>query len=201
MSFPHTLGLAEALRVMGVKGGQIPRLSDAMVPVVVLGDFSRSYSAEPFESRGISGARTTYPNLTRALFRVQSRSRGGIVVEDIRVNNAAGALGAQYCFVDILDSPPAGATEFPLVVVQHGNPALPAQSRVFQGDLPAAYVPTGTGPIDFSGLIIGTNPVSMLARFYIPPGRHLVLVGENTNGGQLQSVVTFREIPEPVGAP
>ena len=60
------------------------------------------------------------------------------------------------------------------------------------------------GPIDFSGLIAGANPLGYSARFFIPPGRHLCFFGKDiigAGGGQIQSSLAWREIPEPIGPP
>ena len=197
MTFPHTLGLSQALRIIGVKGGSIPELGAALLPVVVLADFSDSYSAEPFETRGFAGTRTTRPIGTRGWLRVHSRGRGGIVIEDLRFLNTVALGGAEPVFIDILDTPPA-ATETALAIVSNGNPALPPASLVFQGDTTSS--PSGAGPVDLSGSLLGVAPI-IGARFHVPAGRHLCLWSENVGSGQNQSALAWREIPEPIGPP
>ena len=59
MTAPTTFGVSRLLSQLGVKGGGLPGLETrAMQPVIVMGDFSNTLSAEPVETRAIWGGET-----------------------------------------------------------------------------------------------------------------------------------------------
>jgi len=193
--YAHTLGLGEALRVAGVKGGEVPAIEARVIPVMVLADFSRTYSAEPFESRAFAAARSISPAGTRFWMRLQSRSPGGLVVEDIRISLSVITVG--FCFVDVVQPFPVPVVENPVTILQTGGGST--RSSLFIGWTTAA--PSGTGPVDMGGLIVGANPLATVPRFHVPPGFNLIFFGEQIGQTQAEVSCTWREIPEPIGVP
>ena len=87
-----TWDLSKLLDVMGVKGGEVPRLAgSALQPVVIAADFSRTQSPEAVEGRGFVGASITMPAQYMMGWYLFSQSRGGMVLE--RLSLQATSIG------------------------------------------------------------------------------------------------------------
>ena len=81
MTFPTTFSTSEVLRLLGIKGGGIPTIdAGTMQPVIIMGDFSRSLSSEPFERRGFFAAQVVVPAAQFATIEMLPVGGGGAVI-------------------------------------------------------------------------------------------------------------------------
>lgn len=199
MTSPHTLGLSEALRVSGIKSGVVPGIEGSIQPVMVLADFSATYTAEPFEARAITADRVTLtPNgVRRFYFELLSAAPGGLVVEYLQALQQLGTGGSNLFHLDVLATPPAGTTKVDAKTVGVGG--RPTSSLAYMGYTDA--LPTGIGPLALDTFsqaqLVGT-------RVFVPPGQRLVLTGVFAFAGgtpEFFVTVVWREIPQPLGEP
>jgi len=196
--YRHNFSISEALARGGVKGGPIPAIVSNVQPVIVMADVSQSYSGEPLEGRGAVAAQssTTLPAgpVTRAFLRIESRSVGGVVIEDIF---AQGNIGSTAVFLDIIPTEALFAREeVEKEILSCGGAAI--FSRYFDG---RANTPvTGSGPFSF-GLTLGARTPF---RAFIPPGSSFVAYAADLAGagnGGISGQIVFREIPQSIGLP
>ena len=199
MTTAHTLGLSEALRVAGIKGGVVPGIEESIQPVMILADFSKTYTAEPFEARAICADMVSWlgNGVKRFYFELLAVSHGGLVVEYLSALQQGTVTGGLLHYIDVADEPP-------------GTPAKAAAKQRSIGGrdtVSLAYIGTsdaladGVGPIDISTF---SQAALIGSRLYVGPGRRMIVTGEFAFlGGTAQGFVTcvWREIPHHLGEP
>lgn len=192
--YRHNLSISEALSRSGVKGGPIPGITQEVVPVALLADFSQVYSGPTVEARAYTGRKSPIlPPGRRWFFFLPIVAPGGAVVDEVRTN-IYGASVTQEVWVDIIDSgsPPTPATFFdPVAKLDTGG--TPTRSIPMMGD--TIEPPSGVGPFD-PGVFQNVS----LHTLYVPSGGALLIMPEQL-GEQGQCFLTFREVPAPVGLP
>ena len=187
----HNLSIGEAMSRAGVKGGRIPDFANSIVPVMLVANFSNTYSGEPLEARGVAGRSEGTAAGQRALIRLHSLAPGGIVVERLIILG----FGANGGWLDVLNEAVPTTVEAEAFVLDVGG--ADAVSRVITGD--TVEVGTGAGPIDLSYL-----GVLDASRVYVPPGSILTIVAQDAAGGGLGPwdwQMIWREIPAPIALP
>lgn len=191
----HNLSISDALARSGVKGGQIPQFLQGVQPVIILANFSQTYSGEPLEGRGIAAdLAPACPIGQRSYVRLHSFSPGGLVIENLSAVDPAFPFATQT-WLDIVDEIPAGTTfEAAAQVLQSGG--TPAVSDVFHGHTTA--VPSGAGPMDN----VVFNPQALI-RMYVPNGTMLWVITDAVSDGtqRLGWRFVWREIPAPIAGP
>jgi len=191
VSFPfirHNLSVGDALARSGVKGGHVPDYANSIQPVIVVANFSNTYSGEPLEGRGLSGRNESVPNGERFVYMLVCKAVGGLVVERMIIQG----LGASGGWIDILDGPVATITQGPAFVLQIGGAV--AVSDSLSGT--TFELPTGVGPVDLSFLgVLDEN------RVYVPPGKTLHVFSDVVGPFNAEFEIAWREIPAAIGLP
>ena len=192
MSFDHTLALGSLLKNIGVKGGQIPLINDALVPVLVVGSVE-TLDASPVEARGLVGALLQPSAGNRAAFRLSAVGKA-LIVQDI-YTSLIGVTGKV-------------ASDWNLRIgVQEGGPFTGGAAAILKhmdvGGLEAKGVASeiknaGGVPTTFTKLVGDLTFPGQ--RWFIPAGHSLTITTANTSedfGLQL----VWRELPAPIGGP
>lgn len=213
MTFPfdprHTLNVSEARRRAGVKGGEQPGLGNTMQPVIIMADFSSTYSGEPLEGRRVFAGRVEsipLPAGRRGYVEIRAQSAGGIVIEFFQcsVNGFTdGSAVTGTVFVDILpDTPgtftPVGADPFPSLDCG----AIPTTTFMRGGWTTASS--SGAGPTDLAGLTVFTAVGGPASHLYVPPGSIFACFtsGVTLNASNFMFISAgVREIPVQIGQP
>lgn len=187
--YRHTLGISSALARSGVKGGTIPGFSQDVQQVVILADFSSSYSGSPVEGRALAASQLLIGIGNRGFIEFSSQAQGGCVFESVSVF-FSGSGGNVFLDVTTVPVIPFGAT-IPLLKVDTGG--TPTFSTGILGA--TNDVPTGVGPIDLS--VFGA--AFPLARIYTPPGSFLRMISDAVGPLFIECALHWREIPTGIG--
>lgn len=195
----HTLSLGAILRASGVKGGEQPLIAaGTMVPVMVMADFSSSFSGEPLEARLVVGDADTVTDATdHGWFRIDSRGPGGIIVEAVTIASTVGGA-----FVDRVPTDQIPAPSFERVAAQVQTGGLTGLSQSFIGRTTAP--PQGAGPLDLSTFFGFAAVYQALHRVWVPSGSSLIFISQGVGNGipqQWNPVAVYREIPAAIGLP
>lgn len=188
----HNLSIAQAFARSGVKGGAIPQFAGSVQPVMVMADFSESYSGVPIEARGFAGGVSPLtPGVERAVVLLRVIAAGGALVENLH----AVAQGSDpSVWLDVSEQIPTMSVENPAAQIEVGG--APTTSDATEGY--STDAPSGVRS-DFGGGLTGANP---LQRLYVPSGAALILMSNLT--GPSASIVwrlLWREIGAAIQGP
>lgn len=196
-------GLSRAMDSIGVQGGSIPGLAPGgMVPTIQLGDLSRNFAAEVFESRALVGTLVWAATANFVgVFELASRAPGGIVIESLSVTPArapyAGTDGSPGFHMTITQTPILSGVTFDRTPTNIGGGAVKSSLRV--GEMPTTWY----GPVVPPFLLPEweLQPTTIWVR----PGSFLTLGSGAYNLTAAVSAASvnmvWREIPEIQGVP
>lgn len=193
MSFDHTLALGSLLKNIGVKGGQIPLINDALVPVLVVGSVE-TLDASPVEARGLVGHVVAPPITNRGAFRLSAVGRA-LIVQDVYTSliGVTGKVAADWnLFVGIQQGGPftGGATSSVTKIDVGGLAATGlCSASVNAGAVPGTGFTNMVGDLTFPG-----------QRWFVPAGHSLTVTTKNV-GESFGLQLIWRELPAPIGAP
>jgi len=194
-NFQTTLAGGELLRLLGVKGGHLPDIAlSSYIPVLVMGDFSKTLSSEPIEARGFSAEIiAAAPGARYGTFTLQSVAPGGIIIEHIRLSLPAYG-GVDGAFYIRLQTTPFSAA--PLMQVQNIG-GRTVGSRVY-ADQEILRAVTDSSEVGFEPSSRTVNLAQ--ARFYVPAGSFLICQSAIA-ATPFGYVVAWRELAEVLGEP
>jgi len=182
---------------IGVQGGSIPGLAPGgMVPVIQLGDLTKNFASQVFESRGLSGSVFAGSGVIDEIlvWSLSARSPGGSVVEDIQVQ--ANTLAQPIPTI------PNGAWVMDLSVNRYAPPATVPYTSI-GGHTPKNALHFGDRTWDITewANAMPTDFTFGGLNIWIPPGSFLNLGMASYRGlGTVDPIATvsfsWREIPE-----
>lgn len=195
-----TFDLSSVQRALGMKVGVgLPSMqTDSMMPVVLLADFSRSFAAEAFESRGVLGSETLSGDvLNRPVIELKAISPGGVVIEEVRVFHGVlnGLASARVTFLNQVN--PIAVPLAPIVdpenIIEIGGDPVTSVGRSFAlvGEPSSAGIPVI--------LDAGSAAVTNMG-WFLPSGRVFRINGTLAPTSTLAASIQFREIPVSVGS-
>lgn len=198
MSAPTTFAVTELLRLLGVKGQHVPALAiGEYQPVMVMGDFSGTLAVEPIETRAFAGASFGPGGAGRyAEVEFLAVAPGGVVIEALFLGQPESSATDPRVWVrsgltTFLTGPLTPSTPVP---TGGGNPTsqlTQSYSFVSWGSVTAPELPWSPAlqQFDFSPI-----------RWFVPSGSRIAFQASGLNT-RLNVVISWRELPEPVGAP
>lgn len=194
-----TLGVSAVLRGLGVKGGRLPGINvDRYTPVVVMGDFSRTLTSEPLESRGVAAEYLSAVGGQYGTVQLQVVAGGGAIIESCRLaaptwgGGSAHFKGGVYTSGGLV----AGAA---CNTLELGGASVRSLATFGTS---AAVLGAGYATFPLTGEVTGGAAATDLSilRWYVPAGAFLMLQC-GTTFEEFAFMVSWREIPEPVGSP
>lgn len=193
-----TLGVDALLRQLGVKGQELPRIEvDRYQPVLVMGDFSRTLTAEPLEARGVAAQSVGAVAGRIGTVQLLSNAPGGVVIESL-ILSAPGwvNLDAHFragVYTSALFSGSAAS------VLDVGGAAT--RSSVTYGthtaSVAAGFASFGPDRTTVSG---GAAIDLGALRWYVPTGRYFIAQAGSSQVW-FDFEISWREIPTPIGSP
>lgn len=191
-----TLGVSQLLTYLGVKSAQLPELdTTAYQPVLVVGDFSKTLTSEPFEGRGVCGEYIDAGIPANHVIGMElvSLAPGGCVVEEWWFGHPQ----------DALDPYLVGSGTF-------DDPKFAGQPIAFTNDIggifPRSFCRYGVEPGGLANLSLYGIPRDARwlyvtnQRIWVPPGKFFCIASthKEKRGGM---GMVFREMPEGIGPP
>lgn len=158
----------------------------AMQPVAILADMSRSFAPQRFEARAIGGNEHAVPGGGfSGVFELHSLGPGGIVIEQLVLQ--ATQLAPTDMWRQGIEVTGQGGLLTTNIQDQGGEPAVSVLRNAFNG--------SNTG----GALCYAANFIGIGVEIFVPAGRFWTLIWshQSVNGAS----ITWREIPEPLGAP
>lgn len=192
---PSTLGVARLLSRLGIKGGSLPRVNtDEYVATLLMGDFSKTLTSEPIETRAIAAQNVVAGGGNRAFVECVSRAPGGVVIEEFLGLFLGGSGG--HLNVVRPTNPPA----FPLTNVADNlniGGGEPASSIV---NIDRINVDVLSVPGQFAQLPQLSLGRAGGVRAFLPPGQSLVFQ-RSTSASVDGFGIVFRELAQGIGPP
>ena len=185
MTAPTTFSASGILRRLGVRSANQPEYyTQAMIPMILMADMSRSYAPEAVEGRGMV-AHDLPASAPSGNFKLHSRGKGGIVIEYFGM--ASDEVTAQVQF-EIVTADPFLGTPLKLDI---GGVATVSDSRYL-----------GSGPaLGASKLVYPAPFVMPTERVYVPAGSWFHAACAFAGNHRVYLVCIWREIAESLGAP
>jgi len=193
VSSATTYDISSILRALGSRSRQVPSLdAGALIPVVVMGDFSLTLASEVVEARGVvPGDFLTQAAGSWCGFYVQSLSPGGLVVEyhDHLVTSAIWFRS---------DEVPWAGGSFTKAIFPTGGGSIQSRYNAISVEPdPPPNIPLLDGGATWSSA--QTSLAGPLVRWWVPAGSFFGLYNPSVN--MLVPNIRFREIPEAQGPP
>lgn len=197
MSAPTTFSLSRLYNLLGVKGGDFPRIGNAEVqPVSIVANLD-ALTPEIVEPRGMVG--TPIQNISasnRFSFEIRSRSNGGLLIEQFIWQSVA-------LTSPLLMSVQREAQAIPNLpnerfVVEVGDQDRPTKSQVFTDIGPSVGGAVTQATSATTSRTDATFRLNPQARVFIPPGFRFI-VWSTDLGADVAAFVIWREVEEVVG--
>jgi len=186
-----TFGQSQIDSAFGIRTQERMRMNTrTMQPVAILADMSESFAPQRLVARGIAGVRLPAPGaLNLTVYQIESRGAGGIIIEQITLG-AVSTSQTDRWFQGVFPPP--------------GTPGLAASNTIQQGgETTRSVYRSGT-----TALAGALTPVvsSYSAQANALPLDIFVAAGQMWElswivNSESFCAITWREIPEPLGAP
>jgi len=192
-----TFGTSALLRSIGAISQRNPKIDTAvMTQVLVVGDLSKSFASQRFESRGISSITKTNIPAFHAIAQLLSNAPGGVVVERVDIFAVDGATGVPRQSVAMRVGPQTATVTPSATNIQQVGGA-PVSSIVVAADI------AGGGPLPvntFVTVLLNDEGQKVWDNFgwFIASGLAFEVAARNADT-QLTAVVQWREIPQSAG--
>lgn len=191
MSEPTTFRTGKIFRSLGVRSPIEPKFAtQAMQPVAILADMSRSFAPSRVEARAMWGGDYPASGVNYTRFQLNAKGAGGCVIEAFSVANDVHPLvWISRTESAVMIVPGSGAVAHP---VQIGGED--ARSFIEYGQTSTKLV-AGTLPF--------VLPMAVTAEIYVPPGHFFSWVCHGAAAAPNTTYISVlaREIPETLGAP
>lgn len=192
-SYHTTLAVSRLMARLGVKSPTVPTMDvGSYTPVVVMADFSRSLTSEPFEARGIAGEWLNNVSGRCWGMDLHANAPGGCVVEQFGMATEDAMIGN---FV-------IGVGTFQDQKLTEPTPLLESIVQEIGGINPQSKVYVGRKPFiePFCSLLSSSfnHQQYFDQRIYIHPGQHFLMMSSHLNRDTGMWLV-FRELPEAQG--
>lgn len=190
---PTTFGVGQLLRRLGVKGPRLPLLNQSEYQsVVVMGDFSKSLAAEPFERRAIVGRSVVVAPAQQPTIEIASIGPGVVVEQAFGLITAVATsfvrfarLGGRFSsFASAIPGAPVGGLPTRSIVNFFSSGVDISTLGPFWWDMPNAQA--------------GAAWLFRDLRWFIPPGETLLMQGTVAASADLLGLL-WRELEEGVG--